>query len=135
MLDSLRKPTHYTESYVKTKAKVDELMLSKQLLGTLNVTIVVPITRKGHAQLKTSLATNVTSQATSNSSAGPRDAVEGGFVDGTSTTKTTEIADAEVTVTEAAEEVPLEVLPTEVGVHTEVTGVVEIISKTSEINK
>ena len=46
------------------------------------------------------------------------------------TSTTTEIADAEVSVTEAAEEVPLEVLPTEVGVHTEVTGVVEIISTT-----
>ena len=59
-------------------------------------------------------------------------------MDGTSITKTTEIADAEVTVIEAAEEVPLEVLPTEIGVHTEVTGVVEIISniiKTLEINK
>ena len=33
MLDSLRKPTHYTKSYKKTKAKVDKLMLSKELLG------------------------------------------------------------------------------------------------------
>ena len=103
-------------------------MLSKQLLRTLNVTIVVPITRKGHAWPKTNHASNVTDQVILDSTAGPRDAVEGGFVDETSTT--TEIADAEVSVTEAAEEVSLEVLPTEVGVHTEVTEVVEIISTT-----
>ena len=54
---------------------------------------------------------------------------EGGFVAETSTTVTTETADAEVTITKTVEEVPSEVLPTEVEVHTEVTVVVEVISK------
>ena len=138
MLDSLRKPAHYTESYVKTKAKVDELMLSKQLLRTLNVKIVAPITRQGPAQPKESHATNVINQAISSGSAGPQDVAEGGFMAETSTTVTTETADAEVTITKTVEEVPSEVLPTEVEVHTEVTGVVEVISKiiqTLEINK
>ena len=49
MPNSLRKPARYTESYVKTKAKVDELMLSEQLLPTLNVKTVEPITRQGPA--------------------------------------------------------------------------------------
>ena len=47
----------------------------------------------------------------------------------TSTTVTTETVDAEVTITKTVGEVPSEVLPTEVEVHTEVTVVVEVISK------
>ena len=42
-------------------------------------------------------------------------------MDKTSITKTTEIVDAEVTITKTDEEVPLEFLLTEVEVHTEVT--------------